>query len=320
MLAAAEQKGVDISQTVQDSLYRWFNDILQINKTGEGGELSLDLKIVKFKLQRESETREEVRKKFKKKIEDLISKLNEIAAIIADAEQKPVLVIIDDLDKISNPDLAISIYSQNVNALVAPRFSIIYTLPIYCYRDYDVMGSLESFLAEPVLLMPVLKLVPKDNRRSIPANFTSPAIETLHKAIDRRLPDEFKQIIEPEIAREIVMMSGGVLRELIRIVERCLAVAKKRAYQDPGLITLKIDREIFTEAIRKIRLEFQPAISQSNYELLTATYKDLNPPDPGDSEFLKMLHRLYILEYQNDRTWYDVHPIIEDLLRREHLI
>jgi hypothetical protein len=320
MLSAAEEQGVEISQSVKDSLYKWFNKILQTNKTNEGGKLSLDLTFVKLKLQRESETREEIRKKFEKRIEDLIGKLNEIAAIIADAANKPVLVIIDDLDKISKPDLALSIYSHNLNALIAPQFSIIYTLPIAFYRDYDVMGSLESVLPEPVLLMPVLKLVPKDKRRSITDDCTSPAIGTLHQAIDRRLPNEFKQIIEPIIARQIVLMSGGVLRELIRIVYRCLEVAKRQAYLDPTLTSMKIDLAIFTEAIRKIRLEFQPALGQPSYEILTTTYRDFNPVDPGDAEFLKLLHRLYILEYQNDSMWYDVHPIIEDILRRQNLI
>jgi hypothetical protein len=168
--------------------------------------------------------------------------------------------------------------------------------------------------------MPVLKLAPKDKRRSLSDDFTSPAIETLHQAIERRLPDEFKQIIEPAIARQIVLTSGGVLRELIRIVYRCLEVAKKQAYQDPNLTSLTIDRSIFTEAIKKIRLELQPAIGQIGYEILTKTYQDFNPIDPGDPEFLKLLHRLYILEYQNDDMWYDVHPIIEDLLRRKNLI
>jgi AAA ATPase domain len=320
MLVTAEQKGIEIPRSIKDSLYRWFNSIVEVQKETEGGGFNIDFVPFKFKLLRESETREEVRKKFEKKIDDLIGKLNEIAAIISDATQKPVLVIIDDLDKISQTDLQISIYSDNVSALIAPQFSIIYTLPISFYRNIVGMASLESVLSEPVLLMSVLKLVPKDRRRSIPADFSSPAIETLHQAIDRRLPDEFKQIIEPEIAREIIFMSGGVFRELIRIVDRCLGVAKKKAYQDPTLTTLTIDREIFTEAIKKIRLEFQPAIGELGYKILTATYQNLDAVDPTAPEFLKMLHRLYILEYKNDSMWYDVHPIIEDLLRRQNLI
>ena len=29
---------------------------------------------------------------------------------------------------------------------------------------------------------------------------------------------------------------------------------------------------------------------------------------------------MMVLEYQNDELWYDVHPIVVDLLRREGLI
>lgn len=320
MLATAAEKGIEIPIAIKDDLAEWLNNVLQIEKKIEGASLNFDLGIIKGILKRETQIREEIRNKFEKRLEDLINKLNEIAAIVQDLTKKPVLVIIDDLDKISDPNLALSIYSHNLNALIAPQFSIIYTLPIAFYRNLEIMGSLESILAEPVLLMPVLKLVPKDKRRSLPADFTSPAIETLHQAIDRRLPAEFKQIIEPAIAREIVLMSGGVLRELIRIVYRCLEVAKKQAFLDPSLMTLTVDRKIFTEAIKKIRLEFQPALSQSNYEILTTTYQRFNPTDPGSADFLNLLHRLYILEYQNDDMWYDVHPIIKILLHRQNLI
>ena len=320
MMTAAEERGIDISPMVKDSLYRWFNNVLQVNKTTEGGGVDLDLKVIKFKLQRESETREEIKKKFERKIEDLIDKLNEIAAIIYAATNKPVLAIVDDLDKISNPDVALSIYSHNLSALIAPMFSIIYTLPISFYRDSEIMGSLESILPEPVLLMPVLKLVPQHKRRSLSDDFTSPGIETFYKAIERRLPAEFKQIIDPLVTRQIVLTSGGVLRELIRIVNRCFEVAKKQAYKNPSLTSIILDQEIFTEAVKKIRLELQPAIGQAGYNILIKIHKDLNPSDPGDPEFLKLLHRLYILEYQNGDMWYDVHPIIEDLLRRQNAI
>jgi hypothetical protein len=69
-----------------------------------------------------------------------------------------------------------------------------------------------------------------------------------------------------------------------------------------------------------MRLELQPAIGQASYEILTKTYRDFQPIDPVAPMFLDLLHRLCILEYKNDGIWYDVHPIIEDLLRRQQLI
>jgi hypothetical protein len=36
--------------------------------------------------------------------------------------------------------------------------------------------------------------------------------------------------------------------------------------------------------------------------------------------FLNLLHNLYVLEYENGDIWYDLHPIIIDLLERRKLI
>jgi hypothetical protein len=191
---------------------------------------------------------------------------------------------------------------------------------IAAYRNLVVMGALEALVARPIILMPVLKLAPKGQRRSLPDDFTSPAIETLSKAIDRRLPDGFKQIIEPAVTRQLILASGGVFRELIRLVYGCLQIAQIQAYQNPDLVTLTIDEAIFLEAVKEIRIDLQAPLGERDYQILTQTYKDFKPNDPGDERFIQLLHRLCILEYKNDDLWYDIHPIIEDLLRRQKLI
>ena len=71
---------------------------------------------------------------------------------------------------------------------------------------------------------------------------------------------------------------------------------------------------------KKIIIKIISRDNEKLYNILIKIYKDLQPIDPGDPEFLKLLHRLYILEYQNGDMWYDVHPIIEDLLRRQNAI
>ena len=35
---------------------------------------------------------------------------------------------------------------------------------------------------------------------------------------------------------------------------------------------------------------------------------------------LELLHGLYVLEYENDDLWYDLHPLVTDLLRRKNLL
>lgn len=55
-------------------------------------------------------------------------------------------------------------------------------------------------------------------------------------------------------------------------------------------------------------------------DLLVETYEGFSPPDAKSEEFLELLHSLYVLEYENDELWYDLHPLIVDLLRRRQLI
>jgi hypothetical protein len=49
-------------------------------------------------------------------------------------------------------------------------------------------------------------------------------------------------------------------------------------------------------------------------------YQTLNNKDADSEAFVELLHGLMVLEYQNDDLWYDVHPIVVDLLRRNNLI
>jgi hypothetical protein len=50
------------------------------------------------------------------------------------------------------------------------------------------------------------------------------------------------------------------------------------------------------------------------------TYHQAEPVEITDPEFLVLLHGLYVLEYRNNDLWYDVHPVVQDLLRRRNLL
>ncbi|NEO34635.1 MAG: ATP-binding protein, partial [Symploca sp. SIO3C6] len=66
--------------------------------------------------------------------------------------------------------------------------------------------------------------------------------------------------------------------------------------------------------------QFARALGSNLYGVLVETYKNFTPPDIRSAEFLELLHALYVLEYENDDLWYDLHPLIVDLLRRRRLI
>jgi hypothetical protein len=53
---------------------------------------------------------------------------------------------------------------------------------------------------------------------------------------------------------------------------------------------------------------------------LVQIYKTSEAKDSSNEGFVKLLHGLMVLEYENTSLWYDVHPIVVDLLKQKKLI
>ncbi|MGC1308879.1 MAG: hypothetical protein WA885_16755 [Phormidesmis sp.] len=77
---------------------------------------------------------------------------------------------------------------------------------------------------------------------------------------------------------------------------------------------VRIDRAVFEQAVKEIRLDFEAPLGRVDYEILQQVYKNFEPADPKDQTFLDLLHSLHVLEYRNGKIWYDLHPIVKDLL------
>jgi hypothetical protein len=72
--------------------------------------------------------------------------------------------------------------------------------------------------------------------------------------------------------------------------------------------------------VKTLRNQFARSLGSQLYDLLVAVYHNFTPPDARSPEFLELLHGLYVLEYENDDLWYDLHPLITDLLQRKQLL
>ena len=110
-----------------------------------------------------------------------------------------------------------------------------------------------------------------------------------------------------------------MLRELIRISNECCRICLRlirRKLEDKVII----NDEIIDQAINNIRNDFAMPLGSVDYRILQTTYPNFKPEDPKQQEFLDLLHGLYVFEYRNRQNWYDVHPIVVELLREEGLI
>jgi len=319
LLGKLKEVGVNISKETEQSLLDWFTTTQTETVTkdlksevGVGGEW---FKIITAKLKNEATFREEIKKTYVRRVSELVKKADEIATIIQANTKKEVLVVIDDLDKL-DLGLVEEIYKNNINSLFLPKFRIVYTIPISAIRNNELLAVLQSLVSRPLLMAVCKFFKPGDSHKQdgVPKEkFVNLFLEILKK----RIPEE---LIEPETAIKIVLKSGGVVRELVRIARECCSQCLLLIRSEPERSDIKINDEILQLAIKDLRNEFARPLGENLYSILVTTYENFTPKDAKSEEFLSLLHGLYVLEYENDDLWYDVHPIVVDLLKRKKLI
>jgi AAA ATPase domain len=318
LMLEAEARQVNIPKSTKEALEKWFVKRTKTEETSIQREVTNEnnlFKVISTKLKVDSTIRYEIKQEFERKIQELVAELNNIAASIQLAEKKQILVIIDDLDKL---DLSVvnNIFKDNIKALCLPGFRIIYTIPIVVLRETALKTTIETETNGRILPMPVLKLFNKDDIRQENSQPRQETLNVLYEIVTKRILPE---LITPEALKLLILNSGGVLREVVRIANECCRICLRLIRRKPNDRVI-IDEKILDQAVNNIRNDFATPLGKIEYEILQKTYQNFKPEDPKQQEFLDLLHGLYILEYRNRKNWYDVHPIVVELLRDEDLI
>ena len=320
MLSHAKKLGTDVAGDISQTVLGW-NTTTRKQTLGDEtkGELGLEvefLDVFTAKLQTEHSFRDELEKTFEKKISDLVGKIDRLAAVIQIKTKKPVIVIIDDLDKLDLP-LVEAIYRNNIKALFSPQIRIVFTIPVSAIQEPQVMGALNSEGVVRPHLFPVAKFFPKDDRRNLEVEPIAKNLNIFLKVLEKRIPEG---LIAPQTARAMVLKSGGVMRELVRIARECCTECMVQIEIEPDREDIVIDQEILNAALQNLRHDFTRQIGSSLYDLLVQVYETADVKDSSNEGFVKLLHGLMVLEYMNASLWYDVHPIVVDLLKQKKLI
>ena len=318
LLSQATKLRIPIPESTKTTLINWFTQTKSRTYTDQlKQELSAGVDFFNFfkgKLQKEGSFREEIKETYERRVSELSQHIDLIAAAIQSATQKKVLVIIDDLDKM---DLSVvrSIFQDNIKALFSPNIRVVFTIPIAVVREPRLLATLES--ESRTIMLSVTKFFTKESAHQPNAAPVEANVEMLQKVLERRISDD---LIAPNIKQQIVLLSGGVLRELVRLAQECCRESMLELELNPENTDVKINSAILAEAVKSLRNQFARTLGSNLYELLVETYKQFTPPDAKSDQFLELLHGLYVLEYENDDLWYDLHPLVTDLLRRKNLV
>jgi len=335
LLEASEERGIWLKPGIKKEFYRWLGKHTQTESKAVEAEIEAStettvkagipvilefLAKVRSKLKINSVIRQEISIEFARRTSDLVSQINQLQVYIENATRQQVLVIIDDLDKL---DLSVTetIFNKNIQSLLDPNLRIIYTVPIATLREVSIRTSIQTYVNK-IHTMRVAKFFSKATVRKPDRMPDEACIDIFAKILDRRLPSE---LMQSDVKRQIILLSGGVLRELIRISDRCCDKAmqslrgqiRRQRLDQPDVI---VDQSILNEVVTELQLEYAEPLGQVDFEALKLIYTEFKPKDTENQRFLVLLHGLYVLEYRNALLWYDLNPLVRDLLVQEGIL
>lgn len=319
LINKAEENCVVIESSIKEQFNNWFGIHTRIETKQVNAEAWTGLNLLTFlggKFKQNRTQRNEIKQEFTRNPYKLASLMNEIAAAIKNATNKDVVMIIDDLDKLDF-DPVQEIYEHSFQTLFLPNFRIIFTIPISALREIRQRTKYKTETSNRIKIMPLSKLFGK-GKRGEPDSVPYPEpVAILKEAIAKRVKSE---LIEEEVMEQIIIYSGGVLQELISITKECCSICRKLIRRNPEDTNIKINNEVLREAITNIKLQFDVSIGTVDNDIFKKICQDYSPYDANEQRFLELVYGFYILEYWNGEYWYEVNPIVTELLQQRGVL
>jgi len=245
-----------------------------------------------LKMKMEPKTRSEIRQVFERDITGLISVINNIATAIYSKEKRIPLILIDDLDK---PELekARAIFHDRREIMMQPNCAIVYTVSsaLFYSKDFDSIRDQAVFLPNINLHLRL-----KSNEK------VAQGYEILESFVTKRMD---LNLINPNALQQAITYSGGVFREMARIMRTALGQARRRK-------TARVEIEDVEFAATEIRNEYRRILEKEDIEILKKVQID-NRLEYND-RLTPLLQLLALLEYRDGENWCDVHPVLRSLL------
>jgi hypothetical protein len=245
-----------------------------------------------LKMKLEPATRAELRQVFEKDITGLIAVINNIATAIYSKEHRIPLILIDDLDK-PNLEEARAIFHDRREIMMQPNCAIIYTVSsaLFYTKEFEAIRDQAIFL-------PNIKLHP----RGEPDVKDREGYQTLRHFVHVRTDPN---LIDGLALEEAISYSGGVFREMARIMRTAIGRARRRR-------AVKVEIIDVEWASTEIRNEYRRILDEGDIEILKRVHQQ-NRLEYND-RLRPLLQLLAILEYRNGENWCDIHPVLRRLI------
>lgn len=241
-------------------------------------------------------TRGQLNDQIDRQMPELIRRLN---WVIGEAHRhlnpRRLLVIVEGLDKI-DLEAARNVFRDHAPTITALNTAMIYTFPLALRYSDDYQTVLRYFHRDHFLHNLAI--------RRPDGTEDQEGQGALREIVSRRLES---RLIDPEALNHLVLASGGVPLELVKLVSGSALYALERAENDQQ-ITLADAQN----AIKDLRRELAANLSLGEWRLLKQRHADRRLSN--EREIQQLLYKSALIEYTNDIQWCDVHPALWSML------
>ena len=244
------------------------------------------------KIRIEESSRKIIRDVLEPQLSDLIEKLNRLAGVVTIQTKRPLLVLVDDTDKLEH-NFTNTIFHEGFPTLCNLNFHVLYTVREFTFFSPDFpeikAGSPSADMLRNVELW----------KRGARKEGEPKAIELLTQFVHNRMDPSL--IEQTRAVKRAAHYSGGIFRQLASIMQISLdhAIEQERD---------RVEEEDVEFAANELRKGLMRIFTQKDMDNLRQVYLNHDHPDRGAITPLFLL--LAILEYDNDDFWYDVNPVL----------
>ena len=225
-----------------------------------------------------------------------------------DANRKVVLLI-DSVERIRGVGSdAMAVYESVRNLffghaehLKVPLLHIVYTIPPYLSVLASGAGTL---MGGAVARRLVSTHIFKDRSRDADEE----GLKVLRLVIATRYPT-WATLFDPAAIDKLAMSSGGDLREFFRLIRLCLP-----AVRDDAQLPLTVDAVKPAENAARNEMLPIPADHLTWLKRITLSHDTCLDKDADLPTLAHFLDNRLVLNYRNGSDWYDVHPLLREVV------
>ncbi|MCC6555699.1 MAG: hypothetical protein IT372_22280 [Polyangiaceae bacterium] len=221
-----------------------------------------------------------------------------------DGRHAGVVLIVDSLEHTAAVHSGTVSVEEFVTALsrvladpATPVLHVVCTVPVALRSRSMAVGT--------VRVLGAVQVIPAVRVRDVVGDRSEHGIVALQTLIERRF-DPTPLFGRGDLLEEVILASGGNIHDLLRLVGEVIRRAQ----------SLPVTPGIVSGAIDAIRAEFIPIADIDLAPLArVAARHELSLEEPGQIHDLSRWSRGHlVIQYRNGREWYDVHPLVRDIV------